>query len=82
MIDKNFYLIGGSKFFGSGKIIFFLKNNLNYSYENFNFIETQKSNIGIIKKLLKIKKNSKILFQPSISFPAFLRDILIVLFIR
>ena len=35
MIDKNFYLIGGSKFFGSGKIIFFLKNNLNYSYENF-----------------------------------------------
>ena len=24
MIDKNFYLIGGSKFFGSGKIIFFI----------------------------------------------------------
>ena len=82
MLEKNFYLIGGSSYYGSGKIISFLKKKLNNSYEKFNFIETQKSNLGIIKKLIKVPKNSKILFQPSIAFPSFLRDILILLLIR
>ena len=81
-MEKYFFLIGGSKKYGSGKIIKYLKNYFEDKLNNFYFIETQKSRLDILISIIKIPRNGKILFQPSICFPAFIRDILIITFLR
>ena len=81
-MKKYFYLIGGSRKYGSGKVLNHLKKYFGLRLQNFYFIETQKSRLGIFISLLNIPKNSKILFQPSICFPAFIRDLIIIIFLR
>jgi len=80
---KDFVLIGGSKKYGSGKVIKYLGDRIKKRpYFTFQFIETQEKKFDILKDLILIQKNSLIIFQPSIAFPSFLRDCFILLFLR
>jgi hypothetical protein len=76
------YLVGGSKSFGSGKVVTFIRKSMNELGLLTGFIETQGARQDIFYLLFKIPKNAQVLFQPSICFPAFLRDVLILIIMR
>lgn len=75
-------LIGGSKRFGSGKVINELKKYMSNHTREFYFIETQGAKLKVISNIFKIPRSHQILFQPSICFPAFMRDLVIMFLIR
>lgn len=78
MTNRKVFLIGGSQKFGSGKVISKLIEYIEDSPIGFEFIETQGARLGLITRLMQLPKNSVVIYQPSICFPAFLRDIIIV----
>ena len=71
-------VIGGSKYWGSGKVIANLRNYAARLPFDIEFIETQGARFEIFSKLNKIPNGSAVLFQPSICFPAFIRDFAIL----
>ena len=80
--DIKITLIGGSKRFGSGKVINELKNYMNTHTKEFYFIETQGVKLKVIGDIIRIPLSHQIVFQPSICFPAFIRDLIIMSLIR
>ena len=76
-------LIGGSKKYGSGKVIKSLNDRIRKRLGlKFVFIETQEKKFGIVKELVKIPRKSLVIFQPSVALPSFLRDCFILLILR
>tara|TARA_B100001939_G_scaffold281480_1_gene250341 strand:- start:54 stop:1034 length:981 start_codon:yes stop_codon:yes gene_type:complete len=80
---KEIRLIGGVGKYGSGEVIDQVKILLDRNYV-LEFHNTQGLRIlGLIKLIISLVKNKKLtIFQPSISFPAFLRDIIIFLSLK
>lgn len=74
--------IAGSKAWGSGKVISSIKAFLTERDEKYEFIETQGARGLMLLKLISIGFDRRVIFQPSICFPAFLRDIFIVLILK
>lgn len=79
---RSVILIGGSKKFGSGKVMRYAKNHLASLGSLEGFVETQQARFGILQEIWAISKNQFVLFQPSVCFPAFVRDVLIVALLR
>ena len=82
MNTEGIYLCGGSKMFGSGKVVAFLRERLYARRSLLGFIETQGARFEIFKAIWVLPRGAHILFQPSICFPAFLRDVVIVVLMR
>ncbi len=76
-------LIGGVGKYGSGEVIDQVKILLDRNYI-LEFHNTQGLRVlGLIKLIISLFKDKKLtIFQPSISFPAFLRDIIIFLSLK
>ncbi|MDB2654334.1 hypothetical protein N9Y68_05370 [Luminiphilus sp.] len=74
--------IGGSKAWGSGKVISSIRAFLTERDEKHEFIETQGARWSMLLKLISIGFDRSVIFQPSICFPAFLRDLFIVLILK
>lgn len=80
---KEIRLIGGVGKYGSGEVVDQVKILLDRNYI-LEFHNTQGLRIlGLIKLIISLFKEKKLtIFQPSISFPAFLRDVVIFLSLK
>lgn len=81
-MKKKVALIGGSKRWGSGKVIAFLNSYLHEKLFDYKFYESQKSLSLPLDVAKEIEKNQCVIFQPSVCFPGFLRDLLVLLALR
>ncbi len=82
MSELGVYLVGGSKAYGSGKVVSFLRDGLKNRGILRGFIETQGARGEIFAKLFAIPRGAEVLYQPSICFPAFARDVLLISVMR
>ncbi len=80
---KKIRLIGGAGKYGSGEIVGQVKILLDHNYV-LEFHNTQGlRTFGLIELIISLFREKKLtIFQPSISYPAFLRDIIILIFLK
>lgn len=81
-MNKKVALIGGSKRWGSGKVIDFLNHYLHEKIVDYSFYESQRSLNLPLEIYKEIENNRCVIFQPSVCFPGFLRDLLVLLVLR
>lgn len=74
--------IAGSKAWGSGKVISGILALLTERGEKYEFVETQGARGLMLLRLMSIGFDRRVIFQPSICFPAFMRDLLTVLILK
>jgi hypothetical protein len=78
---RKIFLIGGSHKFGSGKVVSKFVSYLEHNQIDFELIETQGARLSFVARLIQLPKKSLVIYQPSVCFPAFFRDIIIVSFL-
>jgi hypothetical protein len=82
MSMRGIYFVGGSKSYGSGKVVTFLRDGLQEQGLLSGFIETQGAGLEVLRALWYLPRRARVLYQPSICFPAFVRDMLMVAVMR